>query len=54
MIVRQGMGGVFADLLIRGRAEPNTAALGAICVAVLSVILSLGLWPFLRETRSRG
>src|SRR5580658_3322078 len=46
MIVRQGMSGVFADLLIRNRAEPNTAALGVICLAVLCAILSLGLWPF--------
>ncbi len=46
MILRQGTGGVLANLLIRNRAEPNTTALGAICLVVLCVVLSLGLWPF--------
>ncbi len=46
MIVRERPGEVFADRPIRPRPAGNMGIAGAICVAVLCVNLSLGLWPF--------
>jgi hypothetical protein len=46
LIVPQGMGEVFADPPILALPSRNMRIPGAICLAVLCVNLSLGLWPF--------
>src|ERR1700675_852889 len=46
MIIRQKVCGVFANVVNSDRSRRNTSALGMICLAVLSIVVSLGLWPF--------